>query len=257
MNRLLLLCFVVSSAGTLFAGSLPYSASGSTYTGASVSYQYGVYDYTGSSTAYFSGVTSGSSYATVPFSIQVALPAASNYLLNSASLTFTGNNYAGGAYSYYTSSGSQGSYQTSSYGCGFFGGYPCYSNYFVPADASFYGNASSYLTGISDGSTSVSVYSSGGSFNLTSLGFGNDLISGGTLTLTGVRNLYSSVASLSTGFNSYANFAVSSDGSGTESATLDLDGTVAPEPTYLAMLLLGCSGLFVARRRKLQKEPRR
>ena len=125
MNRLLSLYFVVSGAGALFAGSLPYSASGSTYTGANVSYQYGILDYTGSSSTYFRGVTSGSSYATVPFSIQVVLTAASNYLLNSASLTFTGNNYAGSTYSYYTSSGSQGSYQTSSYGCGFFGGYPC------------------------------------------------------------------------------------------------------------------------------------
>ena len=257
MNRLLLLCFVVSSAGTLFAGSLPYSASGSTYTGASVSYQYGVYDYTGSSSTYFRGVTSGSSYATVPFSIQVALPAASNYLLNSASLTFTGNSSIRDAYIYYTDSASRGFYQSSSSGCGSWGSYPCYSNYSNPASAVFAGGAAGVLTGISDGVKSVSVNSSGGSFDLTALGFGTDLISGGTLTLTGFRNVVYYVNYLNSGFNSNTYFGVYFDGSGNESATLDLDGTVAPEPTYLAMLLLGCSGLFVARRRKLQKEPRR
>lgn len=245
-----------------FAGPLPYSTSNGVSTNAALSYTYGINDFVGSSSIAFSGVKSGSTYVQVPFTFSLALPTISDYILNSASLTFSGTASNGSANASATG-GSAGSYVTGSYPiyccCDSFGGsYQCgtgynYSNSYTLASASFNGSNDAVLTGISDGTTSVSLSSTGGVFDLASLGFGNDLLAGGSLTLTGYREVSSSLLNISyPGFNALTNFGVSYNGSGSESGTLNLDGTPAvPEPRWGVMMLAGIavSLAFVRRKR--------
>jgi hypothetical protein len=248
MKSIFLLSIFVCSALSLFADVLPYTSAGGTSVGGGLSYQYSIDNYLGNNGIYFMGVTSGTTSVQVPFAITLSLPSASDYGLSSASLSFSGS-VTNGASSGYNGYGSQGYY--GSYVCGYYyGPIYCPENNYVPAQASFYGDSFAELTGVSDGGLSVNVFAgSGSTLDLLGLGFGNDLLNGGTLTLTGYRQIQSGLNGISaSGFNANTNFFVNVDAGGNQFATLNIGGDqvesaqATPEPRW-GILLLGGLGM--------------
>ena len=248
MRSLFVLVVVaIVAASTISAGSLPYTTDGSVSTSASVNYGFYINDLVGG--GFSSDGYNGTTSIKVAFTINLILPTVSNYILNSASITFSGDSSTGAASITSVSSGSQGS-STCRWVCG--------SDPYTAANASFDGSNGAVLTGISDGSTSKTVNYAGGSLlDLLQLGFGNDLLAGGVLQLTGYRWVNSELSNISSdGFNAHTDFGVSYDGGGQEYARLDLAGrdSVVPEPRRGAVLLAALMAISEVIRRKRHAE---
>jgi hypothetical protein len=232
---------------SLLADSLPYVTSGSTSTAGSLDSGFYIDNGLGSSDIIGDGYYGGTA-AEIPFTITLSLPSVSDYTLDSASLSFTGTDtygFLGDS----TSSSPVGTYSyTGTCYDAFFNDYyscPLTSSQYDAAEAEFYGGSEPIFTGVSDGSVSANIDTTGGDLNLAALGFGNDLLTGGTLTLTGYQYVYVSGGEIDySGFNANTDLYFGVSGDASQSATLSLDGMQAtPEPRWGILLL---AGLFTA-----------
>ena len=244
---------------SLSADPLTFSSSGSTYTSAGVGYTFSVDNYLGSYGVSYESISSGSDSAYQNFSFTVDLPSLAGGSVLDASLNLSADEDSG-AEGYGVNSGSQGSYYeyTYSYGCGFFDEDTCYQdvygNSWQEAEANFSGTSSAVIDSVTDGTNTWSGSISDGSLDLVALGFGNDLLSGNVLTISGYRDVNSGIDLYNSGFNSYSNFNVDYNGSGSESATLTMDAddpaTGVPEPATISLMVVGLAGLWKQRRRR-------
>lgn len=229
-------------AVSALGGVLPYTNSGGTGTSAGLSSGFVINNNVGSSSIYDEEFFEATNKE-VAFSFTIALPSVANYAVNSASVTFSGSSSFGLASSSVTFDEAEGGYD-----CFFSCDYS-----FSPASAAFNGGSYAVLTGISDGIHSAGVnVGSGANVDLLSLGFGNDLLDGGTLTLSGYRFVYTGLNSVSnSGFNALTEFGISVNGSGSESGVLNLDGYQAtPEPQWMVIPVGGIFAMLYSYRRK-------
>ncbi len=234
-------------ATTGFGEVVEYTTSNSTsVSGGASGYAGYVDDYLGSSSIEYYSL--GSSTAVVDFSITLTLDNNPQNTVSSALLSYGGSFTPTSSGNYDYSYGSEGSYVTGSYpvyGCGFFGNDVCYYQNTYSSSYSTAGvNSSGYtgpvvLTSISSPSTTWNGSISSGSVDLTTLGFGSDLVNGGTLTLNGFIDVTAGLNGVSNnGFNSYNNFQAYYDVSGASNAALQLS-EVTPEPGTLGLFAGG------------------
>lgn len=218
-------------------------------------------DYLGSSSIEYYSL--GSSTAVVDFSITLNLDNNPQNTVSSALLSYGGSFSPTSSGSDDFSYGSQGSYVTGSYpvyGCGFFGNEVCYYQDTYSSSYSTAGVTSSgytgpvVLTSISSPSTTWNGSISSGSVDLTTLGFGSDLVNGGTLTLNGYFDVTADLTGVSnSGFNSYNNFEAIYDVAGPATASLQLD-EITPEP---GTIWLVAGGVLLCLMRQFRAKPAR
>jgi hypothetical protein len=240
----------------LSADPLTFVNSGSTFTSANVGYGYYMADYGGgSSSLEYAYVEDGSTSVSQSFSFLVDLPSLADGTLVDASLNLSVSNPAGGynVGDYWNDNyGSLGNYE-------YYGDFSsdCYfgcseNNYSAPT-AYFSDGASATITSITDGTNTWNGSYASGTLDLVSLGFGEDLLSGGVLTISGTRDAFSDPGVFSSGFNGYNNYySVSYSGSGSESGILTVDADQSagvPEPATLSLMVIGLTALWKRRRR--------
>jgi hypothetical protein len=233
--------------GSLSADPLTYTASGSANTSAGVDFTYDIGDSLGSSNISYAYVASGSDSAFQAFSFEVSLPSLPGGSLLDASLDLSVSNPSGSSsYSqYYGGDGYYYYYNGCIFGC---------NNWSSPT---IYFNEGQYavIDSVSDGTSTWDGSVSDGTLNLASLGFGDDLLSGGVLTISGYREVYSNPSVANSGFNGYSNVTINYNESGSEYASLNLDADPAdppagvPEPATISLMIVGLAGLWKQRQR--------
>ena len=180
--RFLLLILAAFAVPPLFGDSFAHSTSGGTTTSGSVSSSF-LWDNCANSSnvclSEFTGPTAGE----IPFTILLSLPSSPGSTLTGASLDLSLPQNQGSAT---INSENSSNVSSTTFGCNY-GNDGCYGyDYYNDApNLALSGVNTAVLTSITSASASWSGDTNAASLDLTNLGFGADLLNGGSLTLTG------------------------------------------------------------------------
>jgi hypothetical protein len=230
------------TTGSLSADPLVYSTSGSANTSAGLSFTYDIGNDANSSGIAYEYVASGSDTGVQDFSFLLSLPSLPGGSLIDATLDLSVSDPSG-----------SGSYTQNTGAVGFCF-FSCDWN-----NPQIYFNEGQYaeITSVTDGTNTWNGAVTYQDLNLVGLGFGDDLLSGGDLTISGYREVYSDPSIASPGYNGYADVNINYSETGSEYATLSLDATPAatdvPEPGTISLMLVGLAGLWKRRRGQAAK----